>query len=485
MKNNTGVIIAPDRERVIIRPYIPADQSRIPRIVSRVMALDEAAVEKELEKVQRDFSGRHHDLEMVLKHQFKVIRPYMPSDFLPSKERRLLIGAYFIGERSYEATALFNPSIVAHPDQSGISRGSIRVIISLRATGEGHISALTFCSGVLDKDGSMSIDKASSLACTADPKPNMLYDKTCFVGKLYEMGLENDCSKTITGPLLDEFTINELEEKVGTYRAEHDPATQTDRLTYEKILWLARCNYEATFDPRSELSERVLFPLSPSEQNGIEDARFVYFKNEDGSGKYYATYTAYDGKVILPQLMETEDFLYFKMSTLNGPAAVNKGMALFPRKINGRYAMISRNDNERLFFAHSDNINFWHEAVPIMEPFYPWEFVQIGNCGSPIETDRGWLLLTHGVGPMRQYSIGAALLDREDPSRVIGRLKEPLIHWEDKSRSGYVPNVVYSCGAMAHGDTLVIPYGLSDQQTTVALVSLREVLDKLSQENVS
>jgi predicted GH43/DUF377 family glycosyl hydrolase len=480
MIKNTGIAITPDSERVIIRPYIPADQSRIPKIVSRVMALDEHAAEEHLKRTMRDFSARHHNFDAILERQFEAVRAYMPSDFAPSKTQRLLIGAYFIGERSYESTGLFNPSIVAHPDQSGVSGGSLRFIISLRATGEGQISTLVFRSGLIDKHGSVSIDKASGLARTAEPKPNALYDKTCFAIKLYEMGLENDCSKHTIDPLPAEFTMEQLEEKVKDYTAGHQPITQTDKLTCEKILWLARCNYEATFDPRFPLSERVLFPLSPSEQNGMEDARFVFFKDDDGSGKYYATYTAYDGRVILPQIMETEDFVRFKMITLNGRAAVNKGMALFPRKINGRYAMVSRNDNENLFLMYSDNIHFWHEAVPLMGPLYPWEFVQIGNCGSPIETERGWLLLTHGVGPMRQYSIGAALLDLKDPSRILGRLSGPLIHWEDDSRSGYVPNVVYSCGAMTHGDTLIIPYALSDQQTTIALVSLREILDKLS-----
>ncbi|MBU1727311.1 MAG: glycoside hydrolase family 130 protein [Candidatus Omnitrophica bacterium] len=480
MIKNTGIVINPDKERVIIRPFIPADQSRVPRIVSRVMALDESAAKKELKKIIDDFSERHHNFEAILKRQFEAVSAYMPSDFLPSKTRKLLTGAYFVGERSYQSTALFNPSIVAHPDQSGVSSGSLRVVISLRAIGEGHISTLTFRSGVVDQHGSISIDKASSFACTAEPKPNAPYDKVCFIGKLYEMGLENDCSKYITDPLSAEFTLEQLRDRVNTYTIGHDQITQTDKLTCEKILWLALCNYEATFDPRFKLSERVLFPFSPSEQNGMEDARFVLFRGDDGSTKYYATYTAYDGKVILPQIMETQDFIHFKMITLNGRAAVNKGMALFPRKINGRYAMISRNDNERIFLMYSDDIHFWREAVPIMEPFYPWEFVQIGNCGSPIETDRGWLLLTHGVGPLRQYSIGAALLDRDDPSRVLGRMSEPLIHWEDKSRYGYVPNVVYSCGSMVHGDTLIIPYALSDQQTTIGVVSLREILDKLS-----
>ncbi len=484
MIKNTGIVIAPDSGRVIIRPYIPGDQSRVPRIISRIMTLDESASEEELKKIMRDFSARHHNFEDILERQFEIIRAYMPSDFTPSKTHRLLIGAYFIGERSYESTSLFNPSIVTHPDQSGVSEGSLRFIISLRAAGEGQISALVFRSGLIDKNGSISIDKAAGLACTAEPKPSAFYDKICFIGKLHEMGLENDCTRYITDPLPAEFTMGRLEEKVRDYTAGHQPITQTDKLTCEKILWLARCNYEAVFDPKFPLSERVLFPLSPSEQNGIEDARFVFFKDDDGSGKYYATYTAYDGRAILPQIMETEDFVRFKIITLNGRAAVNKGMALFPRRINGRYAMVSRNDNESLFLMYSDNIHFWHKAVPLMSPLYPWEFVQIGNCGSPIETERGWLLLTHGVGPMRQYSIGAALFDRDDPSRVLGRLSEPLIHWEDNSRSGYVPNVVYSCGAMIHGDTLIIPYALSDQQTTIATVSLREILDRLTRDRI-
>jgi predicted GH43/DUF377 family glycosyl hydrolase len=444
------------------------------------MALGESAAREELRKTVRDFSGRHHDFEAVLERRYEAVRGYMPADIVPSRAHRLLIGAYFTGERSYASTALFNPSIVAHPDQSGLPAGSVRFIMSLRATGEGHISTLTFRSGIADRHGSVSIDESSGFACTAEPRPNVLYDKPCFVRKLYEMGFENDCSRQCTDTLPAEFTMEQLQDAVKTYAQGHDPLTQPDRLTCEKIVWLAQCNYEVNFDPRVPLSERVLFPISPSEQNGMEDARFVYFRDDDGAEKYYATYTAYDGRVILPQIMETADFAHFKMITLNGKAAVNKGVALFPRKINGRYAMISRNDNENIFLMYSDNIHFWHEAVPIMAPAYPWEFVQIGNCGSPIETERGWLLLTHGVGPLRQYSIGAALLDRNDPSRVLGRLSEPLIHWKEKSRSGYVPNVVYSCGAIVHGATLIIPYALSDQQTTIARVPLREIMDKFA-----
>jgi predicted GH43/DUF377 family glycosyl hydrolase len=259
----------------------------------------------------------------------------------------------------------------------------------------------------------------------------------------------------------------------------HQPLSAADNLARDKIQWLARCNYEAEFEPSVPLSERVLFPLSPSEQNGIEDARFVLFTDDDGRKKYYATYTAYDGKAILPQLIETEDFVHFKMATLNGSAAVNKGMAMFPRKINGRYAMVSRQDSENLFLMYSDNIHFWNEIIPLMKPSYPWEFVQIGTCGAPIETKEGWLLLTHGVGLFRQYSIGAILLDKENPSKILGRLREPLITWTENTRSGYVPNVVYTCGALPHKDMLVVPYAMSDQQITISLISLSLLLEKL------
>jgi predicted GH43/DUF377 family glycosyl hydrolase len=403
----------------------------------------------------------------------------MPSDVLPSRERRLLIGSFFLVEYSFESAALFNPSIVPHPDQSGLPPGSLRFIMSLRATGEGHISSLTFRSGCIDANYNISIDESHGFASTAEMKPNALYEKACFARKIREMDIDNVFSNSVVVSLPEQFTIDELQEKLKSWIFNHHPISQNDRLTSDKILWLAQCNYEAYFDPSVPLSERVLFPLSPSEQNGIEDARFVLFTDDDGGKKYYATYTAYDGKAILPQLMETEDFEHFKMITLNGSAAVNKGMSLFPRRINGRYAMISRQDNENLFLMYSDNIHFWHETVPLMRPSYSWEFVQIGTCGSPIETGHGWLLLTHGVGPFRQYSISAILLDKENPSQILGRLREPLIHWTETNRSGYVPNVVYTCGALLHKDMLVVPYAMSDQQSTISLISLSSLLEKL------
>ena len=476
---DTGIVLQHDSRRTIARPHIPFNESRIERIISRVLSLEEADVQKELEDVRGKFSHRYHNLGLLLERQFDTVRRHMPSDRETSPERRLLIGSYFLAEYSFEAAALFNPSIVPHPDQSGLAVGSLRFVLSLRATGEGHISSLTFRSGCIDANHAITIDAPQGFASPAEVKANSLYDKTSFALKLREMEIYNDFSNSIIGSLGDAFTFDNLMEKVKSYIFNHKPMSQADRITSDIILWLARCNYEARFDPSVSLSERVIFPLSPSEQNGIEDARFVLFTESDGSKKYYATYTAYDGKAILPQVMETENFEHFKMITLNGNAAVNKGMALFPRRINGRYAMISRQDNENLFIMYSDNLHFWHESIPLMKPSYPWEFVQIGNCGSPIETDAGWLLITHGVGPFRQYSISAALLDRENPLKILGRLKEPLIQWTEATRSGYVPNVVYTCGALLHKDMLVVPYAMSDQQTAISLIPLSELIEKL------
>ena len=476
---DTGTIFMPERQRVIVRSHIPFSESRIERIISRVLALKEEDVQKEFKCVLDKFSHRHHNFESLLERQFDSLRRFMPTDVLPSRERRLLIGSFFLAEYSFESVALFNPSIVPHPDQSGLPPGSLRFILTLRATGEGHISSLKFRSGCIDEDYNISIDDSSGFAIMAEMKANPLYDKICFARKLREMGVFSDFSNLIINSLSDEFTFAELMENVKIQIYNHQPLSEADSLARDKIHWLARCNYEAQFEPSVPLSERVLFPLSPSEQNGIEDARFVLFTDDDGRKKYYATYTAYDGKAILPQLIETEDFVHFKMATLNGSAAVNKGMALFPRRINGRYAMVSRQDHENLFLMYSDNIHFWNEIIPLMKPSYPWEFVQIGTCGAPIETKEGWLLLTHGVGLFRQYSIGAILLDKENPSKILGRLREPLITWTENTRSGYVPNVVYTCGALPHKDKLIVPYAISDQQITISLISLSALLEKL------
>jgi predicted GH43/DUF377 family glycosyl hydrolase len=306
--------------------------------------------------------------------------------------------------------------------------------------------------------------------------PNASYEKELFARKLHELGLLGQLAHLALEGVGDAFTLDQLAASVRLTLDQLDGQDQGNASTASKILALAHSNYAVQFDPESRVSERVLFPVTPSQRNGIEDARFVRFTNEDGTHTYYATYTAYDGRLILPQFLETPDFLQFKFITLNGPAARNKGMALFPRKIGGRYVMLGRQDYENIYVIFSDHLHFWNTAKIVLKPMFPWEYVQLGNCGSPVETDAGWLVLSHGVGPMRRYCIGAFLLDRDDPTRVLGRLREPLIRPAEHEREGYVPNVVYSCGNLLHGNKLIVPFALCDFATTFATVSVDEVL---------
>src|SRR5207245_1417839 len=360
-----STILRPDQSRVLLRPFSPGDPQRVGRIIARIMSLPEDRVGPLLDEVSAVFSQRHQQIRKLFLERFEQVRELLLTDEEVSEQRRLLIGSYFLAEYSLESAALFNPSIVPHPDQTDLPSGALRFILSLRATGEGHISSIT-------------------------------------------------CR---TGPSHRRVTPHQI-------------ATKGIRI-------LARSNYEVQFEPEQQLSERIVFPVTPSQRNGIEDARFVCFRNDDGTHTYYATFTAYDGKVVVPELVETSDFLLFRFITLNGPAAENKGMAIFPRKINGLYAMLSRQDNENIYLMFSDNVHFWNERRLLLKPTFPWELVQLGNCGSPIETDAGWLVLSHGVGPMRKYCIGAFLLDRDDPAKVIGRLREPLLKPNPHEREGY------------------------------------------------
>ena len=309
--------------------------------------------------------------------------------------------------------------------------------------------------------------------------PNPSYQKRSFVIKLQEMGFENDHTNAVMEALPESFTRSELDKSVGRIRRETMPATQEFHRTLECIQWLADSNYELQFSPGLAMSERIIFPVSPNESNGIEDARFVRFVDEDGSILYYATYTAYNGRAILPQLIETQNFQRFRVLTLNGGAVKNKGMALFPRRVGGRYAMLARQDDENLTIMFSDTPYYWSDPQVLLRPSETWESVKVGNCGSPIETEAGWLVITHGVGPMRKYCIGAALLDLDDPCRVIGRLREPLLAPEGTEREGYVPNVVYSCGSLLHGRELILPYAMSDKVTAIAKIPLDELLAAL------
>jgi predicted GH43/DUF377 family glycosyl hydrolase len=420
--NRQALYLRPDPARVIVRPFKPAteprdlnptDKTRANHIVDRVLALDPEAAASVLADVLENFLGRHRNLLETFEARADVMEQALAAHGDFSQVQRQLIGAYFLNEYSFEASALFNPSIVPHPDQSGAPKGALRFILSLRAVGEGHVSSLTFRSGTIAADGSLTVDPTARLA--SSPRINL---------------------------------------RVSAPDGDH---------------------VDLTFNPEEELSERIIFPVTESQSHGIEDARFVEFR--DGDRKtYYATYTAYSGAAIRSELIETSDFLSFRMTPLQGAAAGNKGMALFPRRIDGKYAMIARQDNENLYLIYSDDLYRWDGGQAILKPEFPWEFVQIGNCGSPIELDEGWLLLTHGVGPVRKYSIGAALLDKNDPSKVLARSREPLLRPEPSEREGYVPNVVYTCGAMRHNDQIILPYAVSDTFSNFATIKISALM---------
>ncbi len=471
------VTLDPDRTHVLARPFSIMSDKRSVKIAARVMALLEDEVHALLEKVRLEFGDRQLKIDDFLLRRYSEVSPYLLNGQRLSEERKLLLGGYFTHEYSLEAAALFNPSMMPHPDQSGVAAGSLRFILSLRATAEGHVSSIAFRSGLLDAAGDIVMDVPSRYSLEPAQAPDAKFEKPLFERKLQELRLMGDFNHRVLTGLPDAFTMEELSASVVRVTSELPaPERETNKATAGETLMLARSNYEVQFPPESTLSERVLFPVTPSQANGIEDARFVLFTRENGTQVYYATYTAYDGKMILPQFLMTNDFLRFKFITLNGPAVENKGMALFPRKVNGLYAMLGRQDAENIYVMFSDHLHFWDSMQLILEPRFPWEFIQLGNCGSPIETEAGWLVISHGVGPMRKYCIGAFLLDLDDPTKVIGRLAEPLIKPNAKERDGYVPNVVYSCGSLVHNGQLVIPYGISDYATTFATLPLKQVL---------
>ncbi len=465
-----------DDSRVITRPHIPDGAHRIPKIIQRIVDLPDRAAEGLLEEIMLDFSERHKDIKSVFERHLNAVKDYVPPNVVPSETKKALIGAYFTMEYSIESAALFNPSIVLHPDQSRLDKSRLRFILSLRATGEGHVSSIVFRSGILDEHNTFLFDPISDYVETPDIQLNPIYDRHLFQLKLHEMEVCNEVTTHLFDQLPEEFTYNELKERIEALRAEPVFSGARQNETFDIMYWLANSNYELNFRPEHQISERVIFPVSENESRGIEDARFVQFFDDNGEFTYYATYTAYNGFRILPQLIETKDFVKFRIITLNGQAVQNKGMALFPRKIDGRYVMLSRQDGENNRIMFSDNIHFWQESEIVQEPTSPWEFIQIGNCGSPLEIDEGWIVLTHGVGPMRQYCIGAMLLDLENPAKIIARLDEPLLTPREEEREGYVPNVVYTCGAIIHNGDLVIPYGMSDLISGMATVGVSELI---------
>jgi predicted GH43/DUF377 family glycosyl hydrolase len=472
---HTGVSFRPDSSRVLIRPFISADPARVVNIIGRALALTEPETEEYLAEVTTEFASRHVDIRAIWRVNFDRVKSHVFSSRPLSETRQLYIGALFSGEYAMESAALFNPSIVPHPDQSGLAEDELRFVLSLRATGEGHISSIEFRCGIIRADHSVVMEQPSRFVTAPALNSNPTYRKTIFLHKLMEMGFENDWSIEVMKLLGSAFTLSELEAAIRRATQEGGPLPRELQRTMECVRWLAESNYEIDFNPSSGIAERIIFPVSSNESNGMEDARFVRFVEEDGSVLYYATYTAYNGRAILPQLLETTDFLHFRALTLNGRAVQNKGMALFPRRIRGRYAMISRQDDENLFLMFSDHPHFWSDPKLLCKPGEPWEAVKIGNCGSPMETEAGWLVITHGVGPMRRYCIGALLLDLDDPSKIIGHLREPLLT-PAGDREGYVPNVVYTCGALVHRGRLILPYGLNDTVCTIVTMELDQLL---------
>ena len=468
-----------DDKRVIARFFQVGGEQRILNVLRRVAALDEAQVQELVDQVLADFAPRHRDIKTAFRRHFDQIKHHVAKPDSLSESRKLLLGSYFTMEYSIESAALFNPSIVPHPDQSGVAEDELRFIMSLRATGEGHVSSIVFRTGTLGPDGQIEFAPLSKFAAKMRVNQDRQYEKKLFFLKLIEMAAYTDAARVVLDELPDWFTYQQLDHKLAEVKRRPDSPRPFNE-TAENMLWLASSNYRLMVPEDADASEVVIFPTSANESRGIEDVRLTHFTDDDGTVTYYGTYTAYNGFRILPQLFETRDFCSIEIHTLNGRYVQNKGMALFPRKINGMYHMISRLDGENMFVMKSDNVHFWNECQKLATPMYPWEFVQIGNCGPPIETDAGWLLLTHGVGPVRQYCIGACLLDLQDPSKVIGHLDRPLIMPSEEERNGYVPNVVYTCGALAHNGHLTIPYAMSDSATTFATVDLAELLHELT-----
>ena len=479
--NRKPIVFYPDPSRTIARFYSTGNERAL-QIIQKVLQLSPEIIYSELQQVLRDFSTRHRQISKVFKTNFNNIR-YLFEDLKLdpdslSNDMKLFIGSYFTHEYSVEAAAYFNPSIVEHPDQYGMGEGEKRIIVSFRATGEGHISSIVFKEGVIDANNNFHFNEYGNLDEMPECVKRTVYNKKAFINKLDEMNIRKDIIKVVMDKLNDKFIYGELQASIAD-TLKDITLTHTKRKVIEEINWVADSHYEITFSIDTSLSERVIFPISYSERNGIEDARFVRFTNDDGKVTYYATYTAYNGYAILPKLVATKDFYHFKVSPLHGKYAQNKDLALFPRKINGQYAMVGRYDGVNNYIMFSDKVNLWQNARLLQKPSYPWEFIQIGNSGSPIETPDGWLLIIHGVGPMRRYSLGAILLDLDNPKKVIGHLKSPLMVPNEKEREGYVPNVIYSCGSIIHNNELIIPYAMSDYASSFVTVPVKDLLEEL------
>ena len=476
--------LAADPSRVITRLFVAGQEgfehqdSRAGAVLARILALDEGQVRSALDDVVVRFNGRHRDLAGTFRRHARALADRLDPNRELSEARKLLVGATFTSEYAIEGAALCNPSIVAHPDQAGTASGSLRFVMSVRGIGEGHLSSIGFRTGVVDPAGRATIDDPAPFATTGAPERAPLV-AAVFRSELARLDEAGEAADYVLDRLGQTFTRAALNQQLAQLQTSLSTRGHADE-TISSFHRIAEWTYTVDFPNSTTLSERVLWPSTAAEQAGMEDARFVRFIDDDGSIAFYATYTAYSGSNISQQLLKTTDFQSFTSVPIVGRAAANKGLALFPRRIRGRFVAMSRSDRESNSVAYSDHLSVWTSALACQRPSRAWEVLQLGNCGSPLETEAGWLVLTHGVGPMRTYSIGAILLDLDDPTRIVGQLPQPLLSPAPDERDGYVPNVVYSCGALIHADTLVLPYGISDGAIGLATVPLPELLAALS-----
>ncbi len=475
--------LRPDPSRVVAQLFLPGEElhvthSRAAQIVTRVMALDEAEVEQLAAELVRDFGDRHRDYAALLEQHAGIVASRVDPSAVISLARRRVLGAGFTAEYAVEAAALCNPCAFLHPDQRGLDAGQVRVAISLRGIGEGHISSIEFGSAVLGPGAAWRFE-ARPLPVSRAVTSAAEWTIAQFKAVLGEQGRLEEFAVAVLAQLPPRFGGLDLEQALAA--VPHDLTTRPGAsATADQLRTVLASAYTAAFDDTIELSQRVLMPAAAEESNGMEDARFTRFVEDDGSVRFVATYTAYDGRLIAPRLLTSDDLLTFHAHRLAGPAARNKGMALFPRPVHGRYLALCRSDGESTSLARSQDGYRWGEATTLHDPTQSWEMVQVGNCGPPLETPAGWLVITHGVGPMRVYSIGALLLDLDDPSQVIGRTRLPLLSPSAEERDGYVPNVLYSCGAFLHDGLVWLPLGIDDSRIGVAYVALADLLGALT-----
>ncbi len=477
-----GPRLRPDPTRVITRLCVPGEElpeslSRADGVIDRVLELDDGAIDTAVAEVKAHFADRHRDLPAVLAEHFRVAAQGRPELRDLSDKRRMLIGAYFTSEYSVESAALFNPSMVEHPDQRGLQPDQLRFVMSVRSLGEGHVSSVGFRTGVIGPGSTLCVDPPGPLVVAGAKRP-ATHHREVLRSQLAELKADSGTAAHILGVLPEEFDAELLRRAVSGLHP-HLSARAAGRRALEHINRFMGAGYEVALPPDTAVGERLLWPGSPQESHGMEDVRLVRFVDEAGGVEYQGTYTAYDGSHVTPKKLSTTDFATFRISPLAGPAARNKGLALFPRKVGGRYMALARWDRETTSLGTSDDGRVWQRAGSVQSPATEWDLVQTGNCGSPIETEAGWLVLTHGVGPMRTYTIGALLLDLDDPTRQLATLTEPLLWANDEERDGYVPNVVYSCGALRYGEKLIIPYGISDSAIGFAEADLPRLIERM------